>query len=228
MDRGAWWATVHGVKKCQTRLKWLSTHVNSKEQAHKIHGRTLTPELSPSAGWVVMDSHLGPRKWVQIHTGDKQLGEKTLAEVIILLTWGGKVIVNLTVELGSCIFPQNRINYSLNNKSLPGTIEGSYYRITINIQLKPGGNVILPPGLCADIGSQTPNSETLNCAEKYWHKWAWYDSSECHVLLLPGHWEWIWTRWWNWGLKCWQPLYFCDQLAWMSGVNRKGLLRPLC
>ena len=26
MDRGAWWATVHGVTKSQTRLKQLSTH----------------------------------------------------------------------------------------------------------------------------------------------------------------------------------------------------------
>ena len=26
MDRGAWQATVHGVTKSQTRLKWLSTH----------------------------------------------------------------------------------------------------------------------------------------------------------------------------------------------------------
>ena len=25
MDRGAWWATVHGVSKSQTQLKWLST-----------------------------------------------------------------------------------------------------------------------------------------------------------------------------------------------------------
>ena len=25
-DRGAWWATVHGVAKSQARLKWLSTH----------------------------------------------------------------------------------------------------------------------------------------------------------------------------------------------------------
>ena len=27
MDRGAWWATVHRVKKNQTQLKQLSTHV---------------------------------------------------------------------------------------------------------------------------------------------------------------------------------------------------------
>ena len=26
MDRGAWWATVHGISKSQTQLKWLSTH----------------------------------------------------------------------------------------------------------------------------------------------------------------------------------------------------------
>ena len=25
MDRGVWWATVHGITKSQTRLKWLST-----------------------------------------------------------------------------------------------------------------------------------------------------------------------------------------------------------
>ena len=28
MDRGAWQATVHGVTKSQTRLKWLSTHTH--------------------------------------------------------------------------------------------------------------------------------------------------------------------------------------------------------
>ena len=26
MDRGAWWATVHGITESQTRLKQLSTH----------------------------------------------------------------------------------------------------------------------------------------------------------------------------------------------------------
>ena len=29
MDRGAWWATVHGVTKSQTWLKWLSMHARS-------------------------------------------------------------------------------------------------------------------------------------------------------------------------------------------------------
>lgn len=79
-----------------------------------------------------------------------------MGKVIILLIWEEKAIINLTMGLGSCIFPQNMIDYSLNNKSLPGTIEGSYRRIFINIQLKPGGHIILPSGLYADIGSQTP------------------------------------------------------------------------
>ena len=26
MDRGAWWAVVHGVAQSRTRLKWLSMH----------------------------------------------------------------------------------------------------------------------------------------------------------------------------------------------------------
>ena len=30
MDRGAWWATLHGVTKCQTHLKRLSTHTYLK------------------------------------------------------------------------------------------------------------------------------------------------------------------------------------------------------
>ena len=33
MDRGAWWATVHGVSKSWTRLKQVSTH------AHNIFGK---------------------------------------------------------------------------------------------------------------------------------------------------------------------------------------------
>ena len=32
MDRGAWWATVHGVAKIQTRLKQLSTHAVSSKK----------------------------------------------------------------------------------------------------------------------------------------------------------------------------------------------------
>ena len=32
MDRGAWWATIHGVATSQTRLKRLSTHTSTSLQ----------------------------------------------------------------------------------------------------------------------------------------------------------------------------------------------------
>ena len=35
MDRGVWWATVHGVTKSQTRLKQLNTHVHVKQYGKK-------------------------------------------------------------------------------------------------------------------------------------------------------------------------------------------------
>ena len=36
MDRGAWWATVHGVTKSQTRLKQRSTCTQEFFQSHSI------------------------------------------------------------------------------------------------------------------------------------------------------------------------------------------------
>ena len=30
MDRGAWWATVHGLTQSQTQLRWLGTHTHAK------------------------------------------------------------------------------------------------------------------------------------------------------------------------------------------------------
>ena len=36
MDREAWWATVHGVEKSQTWLKWLSMHNESCEAKYSL------------------------------------------------------------------------------------------------------------------------------------------------------------------------------------------------
>ena len=44
MDRGAWWATVHGVTKSRTWLKSLSTHIKSTN-------------LKWTAQWIFMYSH---------------------------------------------------------------------------------------------------------------------------------------------------------------------------
>ena len=45
MDRGAWWATVHGVTKSQTGLKRLSTHGLVSYQGNQQRGMTLTTTL---------------------------------------------------------------------------------------------------------------------------------------------------------------------------------------
>ena len=37
MDRKTWWATVHGVAKNQTRLKWLSTYVDFQRSLAGYH-----------------------------------------------------------------------------------------------------------------------------------------------------------------------------------------------
>ena len=47
MDRGAWWATVHGITKSQTRLKRLSTQ---SEQKFTLRCRWSSSECSLGAG----------------------------------------------------------------------------------------------------------------------------------------------------------------------------------
>ena len=49
MDRGAWWATVHGVAQSQTRLKQLSTRTHT--------GCSVIKNLPPNSG----DNDLIPR-----------------------------------------------------------------------------------------------------------------------------------------------------------------------
>ena len=55
VDRGAWWATAHGVAKSQTRLRWLSTHWETEKEK----------EYWGSSGWNVtmkdMQAHRVPR-----------------------------------------------------------------------------------------------------------------------------------------------------------------------
>ena len=45
MDRGAWWATVHGVTQSQTWLKWLSTHTHQKHENTFQKEKLLTSPL---------------------------------------------------------------------------------------------------------------------------------------------------------------------------------------
>ena len=47
MDRGAWWATLHGVAKSRTRLsKRAHTHTHTHTHTH-VHTHTRPPPLHP-------------------------------------------------------------------------------------------------------------------------------------------------------------------------------------
>ena len=46
VDRGAWWATVHGVAKSRTRLKRLSTHARHIQHAAAAAAKSLQ-DLKP-------------------------------------------------------------------------------------------------------------------------------------------------------------------------------------
>ena len=50
MDRGAWWATVHGVTGSWTRLKQLSTHA-------KVNQANMQTVLSESLTWFSVLTH---------------------------------------------------------------------------------------------------------------------------------------------------------------------------
>ena len=45
MDRGAWWATVHGITKSSTWLKQFSTHAKQKQ-----YYNTLTTDFKKKNG----------------------------------------------------------------------------------------------------------------------------------------------------------------------------------
>ena len=64
-DRGAWWATVHGVSKSQTRLKSVSGHASSEAMWPDSHFQQIS--LLPCAGWV--------RRWGR---GDSRTSKEVL------------------------------------------------------------------------------------------------------------------------------------------------------
>ena len=70
MDRGAWWATVHGVTKGWTRLKQLTMHTANTFRfvGHKVHHNCLILPL------VVKSSHRqNVNTWAWLHSNQIHL-----------------------------------------------------------------------------------------------------------------------------------------------------------
>ena len=62
MDRGAWWATVHGVAKSRTRLSdfTYTFHFDALEKEMVTHSSVLAwriPEIGEPGGLLSMGSH---------------------------------------------------------------------------------------------------------------------------------------------------------------------------
>ena len=67
MDRGAWWATVHGVVKSQAQLKRLSTHAQTHmespprawtEEARRAQGTGREQEVTVHDMWLLLPVHI--------------------------------------------------------------------------------------------------------------------------------------------------------------------------
>ena len=60
MDRGAWWAAVHGVAKSQTRLSSFTFHFHALEKEMATHSSVLAwriPGTGEPGGLPSMGSH---------------------------------------------------------------------------------------------------------------------------------------------------------------------------
>ena len=114
MDRGAWWATVHGVAKCQTRQKQLS--MRTRSPSHKPWTRS--PRLA--WGWVCFQMQGKAPWWIR-----RKVSELTQIEFWFL---------NLLVKLfdlfwGLFINP----NWVLQSLIKLFTIRNDFYNIKISL-----------------------------------------------------------------------------------------------
>ena len=90
MDRGAWWATVHGVTKSWTWLKWLSTQQHAK--MGKLRQRAV--KSSPASSW-----------WSQ-YMEAQHSGPGALSSILPLCTAADVLVIFFQIEFrkNSCQF----------------------------------------------------------------------------------------------------------------------------
>ena len=62
MDRGAWEATVHGVAKSWTWLKWLSTHIHTLSQLLLVRWALVSSVQSLSSVWLFVTPWIAARQ----------------------------------------------------------------------------------------------------------------------------------------------------------------------
>ena len=68
LDRRAWWATVHGISKSQTQLKWLSTYTQHQEKSEIFWYLAMTVTCLSMTVKSIYQSSLGyvPLVWMDL------------------------------------------------------------------------------------------------------------------------------------------------------------------
>ena len=139
MDRGAWWAPVHGVVKSQTRLSdfTFTFHFHALEKEMATHSSVLAwriPGTAEPGGLPSMGSHRAGQDWSDLAAAAEPLTHThthththTLSLSLSLLykTKTVKYLVNLKMNWESMkVFPEFKFSYHQSMKSLA---ENWYY-----------------------------------------------------------------------------------------------------
>ena len=102
MDRGAWWAVVHGVAQSRTRLKWLSMHACIGEgNGNSFQYSCLENPRDGGAWWAAVYGI--SQSWTQLkwHSSSSSI-EHDLNET---LEFGLSCCYNSLFSYNICIFP---------------------------------------------------------------------------------------------------------------------------
>ena len=180
MDRGAWWATVHGVAKSRTWLKWLNSSSNKVQRRmfssvaqscltlppHELqHARPLCP--SPTPG---VRSDSGPSSpWchpaisssvIPFSSHPQSLPAIESFPMSQLFAWGGQS-TGASALLVITFLPRSK-------------------HLLISWLQSPSAVILEPP----KIKSDTLSSIFPSFAMKWWDRMPWSSFSECWPLSL--------------------------------------------
>ena len=145
MDRGAWWATVHGVSQSRTQLKWLNT-------------RACTPRKTPSQEHLVwcLAKYLNTIAWTKLTITNSKTALKKLGRLTGLSTIQGQKGIFITRPLPVPLSQKKNKSHAVvgcaNNNlnfliitSFCGTFQGSIglCNETVTVTLEPKINTFI-------------------------------------------------------------------------------------
>ena len=103
MDRGAWWAAVHGVVKSQTRLSdfTFNFHFHASEKEMSTHSSDLAwriPGMAEPDGLLSMGLHRIGHDWSNLAAAAAVLLERWIFIVRLVLFWTFFILILLSIK----------------------------------------------------------------------------------------------------------------------------------